>query len=375
MDEVSCWAKRGESSTCMTMAGTPPKVVIRSRSISSRARSGSKWCIITIFPPAPMLPTMTAWQPVAWKSGTESRIALCTLPEGSTRDRAEAQLPARVDEEEVHQVGADVAVRADGALGASRGARGVEDGGVVLRVDGDVGGRGVGVDVAERQCEGPFGHRCRPVRRLADGGGVPGCVAVRCSSATIRAVKPGQPAEEGADALGPLRVDEGDLGTRVLQPVAQLLAGPPGVERDDDGPGQGDGPEGHDPLGQVAHGDGDPVALGDAELVSAAGGPACRRSGSARRRWCARPRRPGRWRRRGRATGRGRCATMAGRSSRCAWRRRGCRAPPSRTSGRARSGWRWPRRWRRSAVSLPAARHGALLVAGAGGAGLKTAPR
>ncbi len=59
MDEVSYWAKRGKSSTCMTIAGTPPKVVIRSRAISSSARCGSKWCIMTIFPPAPMFPTMT----------------------------------------------------------------------------------------------------------------------------------------------------------------------------------------------------------------------------------------------------------------------------------------------------------------------------
>ena len=43
----------------MTMAGTPPNVVTCSRSISSRARAGSKWCIMTIFPPAPVFPTMT----------------------------------------------------------------------------------------------------------------------------------------------------------------------------------------------------------------------------------------------------------------------------------------------------------------------------
>ena len=63
----------------MTMVGTPPKVVIRSRSISSRARSGSKWCIITSFPPAAVLVIMTAWQPVAWKRGTDSRYEFCPL--------------------------------------------------------------------------------------------------------------------------------------------------------------------------------------------------------------------------------------------------------------------------------------------------------
>ena len=59
----------------MTMAGTPPKMVMRSRSISSRARSGSKWCIMTSLPPAAVLETRTAWQPVAWKRGTDSRLA------------------------------------------------------------------------------------------------------------------------------------------------------------------------------------------------------------------------------------------------------------------------------------------------------------
>ena len=92
MEEVSYLEKLGESSTCMTMAGTPPKVPICSRSISSSARSGSKWCIITSFPPAARLETMTEWQPVAWNSGTESRKAACVFsPVG-----AEGRLPKRV---------------------------------------------------------------------------------------------------------------------------------------------------------------------------------------------------------------------------------------------------------------------------------------
>ena len=74
-----------------------------------------------------------------------------------------------------------------------------------------------------------------------------------------------QAAEEGADPLDPLGVDEGHLGARVLEPVAQLLAAPPGVQRDHDGAGQRGAPEGHDPLGQVPHDDGDAVALFDPE--------------------------------------------------------------------------------------------------------------
>ena len=75
MDEVSNLSNSGESSTCITMAGTPPNVPIFSRSISWSARSGSKWCIITSFPPAARLETMTEWQPVAWNRGTERRNA------------------------------------------------------------------------------------------------------------------------------------------------------------------------------------------------------------------------------------------------------------------------------------------------------------
>ena len=55
-------------------------------------------------------------------------------------------------------------------------------------------------------------------------------------------------------------VDEDDLGTRVGQSVGELLARPPGVEGDGDGADGDGGPERHDPLGQVAHGDGHPVA-------------------------------------------------------------------------------------------------------------------
>ena len=71
-------AKSGESSTCHTMAGTPPKLVTLSRSMSSRARSGSHLCIMTSLPPAAVLATRTEWQPVAWKSGTLRRYEFCS---------------------------------------------------------------------------------------------------------------------------------------------------------------------------------------------------------------------------------------------------------------------------------------------------------
>ena len=75
----------------MTIVGTPPNVVIRSRSISSRTRSGSKWWTMTSLPPAAVLVTRTAWQPVAWNSGTVRRYPDCVVPETSVR----ADLPYR----------------------------------------------------------------------------------------------------------------------------------------------------------------------------------------------------------------------------------------------------------------------------------------
>ena len=68
--------------------------MIRSRSISSSARSASKWCIITSFPPAAVLTTMLARQPVAWKSGTDSRNEFCEARRRSRREPGSAAGPA-----------------------------------------------------------------------------------------------------------------------------------------------------------------------------------------------------------------------------------------------------------------------------------------
>ena len=55
------------------------------------------------------------------------------------------------------------------ALGTPGGARRVEDGGVVLRIDGDVGRRGVLVHLSERERERPLGDGSSAVGRLGDG--------------------------------------------------------------------------------------------------------------------------------------------------------------------------------------------------------------
>src|ERR1700733_6210449 len=99
-------------------------MVILSRSISSRARSGSKWCIITSLPPAVVFDTRMAWHPVAWKSGTEGRLAF--WPE--TRPSRSGHLRR---------------LRPDGCPG------GVEDGGVVIWGN---------LDVWERAVTGRFSH-------------------------------------------------------------------------------------------------------------------------------------------------------------------------------------------------------------------------
>src|SRR5436190_22577605 len=77
IDEVSRFSKSGDCSTCHTIDGTPPKLVMRSRSMSSRARSGSHLYISTSLLPADVAPCRVEWQPVAWKNGTDRSWAPC----------------------------------------------------------------------------------------------------------------------------------------------------------------------------------------------------------------------------------------------------------------------------------------------------------
>ena len=199
----------------------------------------------------------------------EEEGGLRLLP-GGRHAGAVAGGAAGVDEEEAHEVRAHVAVRADGALGPPRGARRVEDRGVVLGVDRELRRGGVAVDVAQRQGEGPLGRAGLALGRLAHRQGPGGLAAVLVGH--DHGAEVGQAAEDRADPLHALAVDEGHLGAGVLEPVAQLLAAPPRVQRDDDGPGQGGAPERHHPLRDVAHDDGDAVALLHAELVAQAVG-------------------------------------------------------------------------------------------------------
>ena len=109
-------ANDGDCSTCHTIAGTPPKVVTRSRSISSSARSASHLCISTSLPPAASVRDqhgVTAGRveerhrQQVRRSGPGSAPAACPA----------AHLRAPRRERERDEVAADVAVRAQRALG------------------------------------------------------------------------------------------------------------------------------------------------------------------------------------------------------------------------------------------------------------------
>src|SRR5579884_920377 len=89
--EVSNSEKRGDSSRSQLWVGTPTKLVTFSRSMSSRARSGSHLYIITSFTPAEKHDSITATEPVTWNRGTiRMKVAgLAGAPdEGSPRRRA-----------------------------------------------------------------------------------------------------------------------------------------------------------------------------------------------------------------------------------------------------------------------------------------------
>ena len=67
---MSRLAKSGDSSRSHDIVGTPTKMVTRSRSISSSARSGFHLYIITSLLPAAKELSITGMQPVTWNSGT-----------------------------------------------------------------------------------------------------------------------------------------------------------------------------------------------------------------------------------------------------------------------------------------------------------------
>ena len=153
----------------------------------------------------------------------------------------------------------DVAVRAERALGQARGAAGVEDGRVVVRRD--VGVRQVGVGqhrVGVRRADQRLQRHGRCLRRVVRPGH--DHVAQQRQLARMR-----------SHPVPPLGVAQQHAAFGLGQPVAQLAAGPPRVQRHHDGAKAGGGEERHRPFGQVAHRQGHAVALGHAALAQCRG--------------------------------------------------------------------------------------------------------
>ena len=136
-------------------------------------------------------------------------------------------------------------MRAERALRAPRCSRRVEDRGEILRAEVYGGQLGVGRYLAEQVFP-------------AFGSGVVGTGAHDDRSDVELRQHLGEPVEAFC-------VDEHHFGSGVLEPVLQLVGGPPCVERHDDRTGRGRRPERDRPLGEVPHHDRNPVAGSDAE--------------------------------------------------------------------------------------------------------------
>src|SRR4051812_46869816 len=69
-DDVSRFENDGDSSRSHDWVGTPTKLVMRSCSMCSRARSGSHLYMITSLMPAEKQLSITGTHPVTWNNGT-----------------------------------------------------------------------------------------------------------------------------------------------------------------------------------------------------------------------------------------------------------------------------------------------------------------
>ena len=217
--------------------GTPTKFVTRSRSMSSRARSASQRYIITSFSPLPTQLSSTGTKPVTWNRGT-----MRMNTGGPRRPRRLVGVQQPPDGRAAPEAGEgleDGPVGRHRALRAAGGARRVEDGGVVVRADVDLGQRRA--RLAPRP---PSGRRRR--RHLAE----PHADGAHAPTRRRRR----------GSALDPLGVGDQHGGRGVAEGEVELVLGPPGVERHEHRADRQDGAGGHHPLGVVAHADGDAVA-------------------------------------------------------------------------------------------------------------------
>jgi hypothetical protein len=170
-----------------------------------------------------------------WGVGVEG-LGPVWLPDGTHRRSGS----------EAHQRAEHGAMCRDSALRMTGRARGVEDRDVVVGVDLDLRhGDSVPQQVIESRGTGGRVRRRSNHDHLSTDGTGSGLI----------------------DADQTLLVGEHYLGARIVECVDDLVGHPPGVERHSDRADRGDGDEGGDPLGIVAHRDRHPVALGDTEIV------------------------------------------------------------------------------------------------------------
>ena len=213
--DVSRLAKSGDSSTCHTIVGTPPNDVIRSRSISSSARSASQRYMRTSFVPNASV-------------AHERRVAAGDVEE---RDGQQLRRPRRVGVRrspppaptprliapihEVEEVRADVAVRAERALRVTRSCRTCRRSSRRPRDRSSTSG---GASPSPRRAA----RRTRPCpaarRHLRDDDVLDGQLGTMCGSTRS---KRSMSANE-------------HLRARVVEAVRELVARPPRVQRDDD---------------------------------------------------------------------------------------------------------------------------------------------
>ena len=241
--------------------------------MSRRAVSGSQRCIITSLNFMPKQESITGTHPVTWNSGTMRMKHGANAPPVPSGVLALAGGLDGGVAPEPHQAVDHGPVGRDGTLGEPGGPRRVEDGGVVVGADLDLGHR-----VAELDHLVVAGHAGRVRLEL---------VAPHHDHRHAPGVG------RGVGPLDPLGIGDQQRQAGVLDGVVELGLGPPGVERDRHGADRQDGGERDDPLGEVAHGDPHPVALAGSRRCGPGRGPGRRRCAWSGRRSSARPRRPG----------------------------------------------------------------------------------
>ena len=240
---------RADSSTCHTIAGHAAegrdalaldqleRAVRRPTCASSRASRRTRG-----WPPGP---SGSRWRGrTAPTAGTRSAPAVARRGDRRTRRLRAA---ARDDgEHEAHQVRADVAMRAERALRLAGRARRVEDRGVVLGIERDVGQR------RRRRRR----RRARP--RTARAGAASACSLARDDDAARGRAR----RERSAEALGALaRRRTTTFGRSRSRPYSSSGAVHHAFSGTTTAPAAAARPEGDRPLGEVAHRDGDAVAL------------------------------------------------------------------------------------------------------------------